>query len=337
MEQPDEATVCPVDKHPLEPVTAPPAPGSVQPQSQPPPLTPGNVHGLTIFPVAVVILLHFFTCGIFSLIWLNLMHGKLPKVRSDDPSAGRAVGFCFIPFYNLYWIFFSYRRLCLRLDEQRELYGLPPSNLRGMATTACVFQVIPYVNLLLGYTIVTPIFIGQMQSSVNQLVNTSATTAPKGGLPTMKAAPGTPGWAIALVICACLIIPVTAILAAMLLPALARAKHRAQAIQCMSNLKQIGLGFKLWALDNDFTFPFNVSTAKGGTLELVARLLVCVADSSKTPASNWANLKAANVSYRVHIGKDVNQSNPQEVLVVCPIHGTVLHCDGMVELKRRAR
>jgi hypothetical protein len=98
----------------------------------PPPIpTPGSVHQLTSFPVAAVILLHYITCGIFSLIWLNLMHGKLPRVRSDDPSAGRAIGFCFIPFYNLYWIFFTYRRLCLRIDEQRNLYGLPPSNLSG--------------------------------------------------------------------------------------------------------------------------------------------------------------------------------------------------------------
>ena len=142
--------------------------------------TPENVHHLTSFPVAAVILLHYFTCGIFSLVWLNLMHGKLPRVRSDDPSAGKAVGFCFIPFFNLYWIFFTYRRLCLRIDEQRALYGLPPSNLRGMATTACIFQLIPYINALIGYTIITPIFIGLMQSSVNQLVKQTSATRTEG-------------------------------------------------------------------------------------------------------------------------------------------------------------
>lgn len=62
-------------------------------------------HQLTQFSVLAVLLLHFLTCGVFSFIWLNLMHGRLPKVRKDDPSAAMAIGFCFIPFYNLYWIF----------------------------------------------------------------------------------------------------------------------------------------------------------------------------------------------------------------------------------------
>ena len=86
-------------------------------------------HSLATFPVVAIILLHYMTCGIFSLVWLNLMHGKLPRVRSDDPSAGKAIGFCFIPFYNLYWIFFTYRRLCLRIDEQQNLNGVEPNAL----------------------------------------------------------------------------------------------------------------------------------------------------------------------------------------------------------------
>src|ERR1035441_2146040 len=131
--------------------------------------------------------------------------------------------------------------------HSQNLYGLPPSNLSGMATTSCIFQLIPYINALIGYTIITPIFIGQMQSSVNQLVTTSATTAQRATLPTLPSAPGMPGWAIALVVCSILLIP--AILAAMLLPALARAKYRAQEISCMNNMKQIGLSFRTWAID----------------------------------------------------------------------------------------
>jgi hypothetical protein len=320
--------------------------------------TPANVHHLTSFPVAAVILLHYATCGIFSLIWLNLMHGKLPRVRSDDPSAGKAIGFCFIPFYNLYWIFFTYRRLCLRIDEQRDLYGLPPSSLRGMATTACIFQIIPYVNLI-GYTIVSPIFIGQMQSSVNQLVNTSATTAPRATLPTLKTAPGMPGWAVALLVCACLLVP--AILAAMLLPALARAKSRAQRIACTNNMKQIGLAIRTWAIDNDGKFPFNVSTNKGGTLELclpgsdgfdrnaafhfqvmsnelsTPKILVCPADTRKQPALGFESFQPSNVSYQLCSGTNINEANPQAVLAVCPIHNNVLQCDGSVQGFSKAR
>ena len=320
----------------------------------PPPMgSPANTHQLTNFPVVAVILLHYLTCGIFSLVWLNLMHGKLPRVRSDDPSAGKAVGFCFIPFFNLYWIFFTYRRLCLRIDEQRELYGLPPGNLRGMATTNCIFQVIPYINGLIGYTIITPIFIGLVQSSVNQLVNQSATTAPRTTLPTQPATSGMPGWAIALVVCGCLFVP--AILAALLLPALAAAKHKAQIINSESNLKQIGLAFRIWEQDNNDQYPFNVSQAQGGVKELcetdsdgfeknpaavfmvmsnelfTPRILVCANDPDKKAATDFSSLTANNISYELRSGTNVNDANPDEVLAVDPINGIVLHCDGSVQ------
>ncbi|SPE50066.1 membrane hypothetical protein [Verrucomicrobia bacterium] len=50
---------------------------------------------------------------------------------------------------------------------------------------------------------------------------------------------------------------VLAILAAMMLPALSRAKARAQRISAVNNLKQIGLAAKTWALDNGAQMPPN--------------------------------------------------------------------------------
>jgi prepilin-type N-terminal cleavage/methylation domain-containing protein/prepilin-type processing-associated H-X9-DG protein len=51
------------------------------------------------------------------------------------------------------------------------------------------------------------------------------------------------------------VIAIIAILAAMLLPALASAKAKAQRIQCMNQMRQIGLGFPMFASDNGDMLP----------------------------------------------------------------------------------
>jgi hypothetical protein len=51
------------------------------------------------------------------------------------------------------------------------------------------------------------------------------------------------------------VIAITAILASMLMPALARAKQKAHMTKCINNLRQIGIGTKLYVEDNSDTFP----------------------------------------------------------------------------------
>jgi hypothetical protein len=149
------------------------------------------------------------------------------------------------------------------------------------------------------------------------------------------------------------------ILPAMLLPALSRAKGRAQSINCANNMKQIGLAFRTWAIDNNGNFPFNVSTNSGGTLELCLRgsdgfdrnaafhfrvmsnelstpkILVCPADSKRQSAMEFLSLDPANMSYQLRSGPEVSETHPEEVLAVCPIHNNVLRCDGSVQRERK--
>src|SRR3954470_10605451 len=60
------------------------------------------------------------------------------------------------------------------------------------------------------------------------------------------------------------------VLGLMLVLYFGRWHRRAARINCISNLKQIGVGFRLFANDNDGLLPEKVSQTNGGTLEIAA-------------------------------------------------------------------
>jgi prepilin-type N-terminal cleavage/methylation domain-containing protein len=99
------------------------------------------------------------------------------------------------------------------------------------------------------------------------------------------------------------VIAIIAILASLLLPALAKAKSRGHRTACMSNQKQISLGFRLWSYDNESRYPWQVATSEGGTRTLTEawkhfavisneivtpRVLHCASDGDKKVAENFS-------------------------------------------------
>jgi len=67
------------------------------------------------------------------------------------------------------------------------------------------------------------------------------------------------------------VIAIIAILASMLLPALSRAKIKAQGVQCVSNLKQIGMAHFMYVNDSGRTMPYQ---GPGDTYDLWMKKLV---------------------------------------------------------------
>jgi prepilin-type N-terminal cleavage/methylation domain-containing protein len=96
------------------------------------------------------------------------------------------------------------------------------------------------------------------------------------------------------------VIAIIAILAAMLLPALAAAKRKAQKINCVNNLKQVGLAFRIWEGDNNDKFPSAVASINGGAMEFVKSAIQTAIDTPNVPYvfSVMSNeLSTAKVTY----------------------------------------
>jgi hypothetical protein len=103
-------------------------------------------------------------------------------------------------------------------------------------------------------------------------------------------------------------------------------------IMCVSNLKQIGVAYRIWADNHNDKYPMQVSVTNGGVTELIVtgnvaacfqvmsnelinapKLLICPTDTNRIVATSFKNgLNNSNVSY--FVGLDADQTNPQMLL-----------------------
>lgn len=85
------------------------------------------------------------------------------------------------------------------------------------------------------------------------------------------------------------VIAIIAILAAMLLPALAKAKERAKRIQCVSNLKQVGIAIQMYVGENNSTFPL-LKWAANGNIWFPGEMASFTAPNESSLDVGWENL-----------------------------------------------
>jgi type II secretory pathway pseudopilin PulG len=129
------------------------------------------------------------------------------------------------------------------------------------------------------------------------------------------------------------VVAVLLILLAVLLPTLLQnpRSRKAPKINCMNNLKQIGLGYRIWEGDNGNIYPMGVSVTNGGSFEMVTtgnviqsflvmsnelstpKILYCPADADRAWVASFSGISNSNISYLV--GADTtNELNPQMIL-----------------------
>ncbi|HZV35434.1 MAG TPA: DUF4190 domain-containing protein [Verrucomicrobiae bacterium] len=127
-----------------------------------------------------------------------------------------------------------------------------------------------------------------------------------------------------------------AFMAGLLLPALSRAKQKAELIRCFNNMKQIGRAARMWADNNNNTLPQNLLQLSNELAN--PNTLICPMDTRHhlQPPGSLPIWDPNNITYElVTPGLSLSNVDSKVVIVRCPIHGTELWKDGSVHAVRQ--
>jgi hypothetical protein len=118
-------------------------------------LTPEQVeeykqNQLTSFSPGLAVFLAIITLGIFPIIYYGLKNDHMPRVKEEDPSVGKFIGFMFIPYFNIYWQIVAWARLVDRINFQLRLRGKPIPYSRTRANWAPPLVLLFGVGYIIG-------------------------------------------------------------------------------------------------------------------------------------------------------------------------------------------
>lgn len=124
------------------------------------------------------------------------------------------------------------------------------------------------------------------------------------------------------------VLAVLTVLAIIFLPT-PHGEARAPRIQCVNNLKQVGLAYRVWEGDHGDKYPMFESVTNGGSMEFITgtnawrhfqvmsnelstpKVLICPADD-RSGATNFTWLNNSNLSF--FVGIDATETNPAAML-----------------------
>lgn len=119
-----------------------------------------------------------------------------------------------------------------------------------------------------------------------------------------------------------IVIVTVALFVGWFMPSMARHTSYPIRMHCVNNLRQVGVGFRIYSSDHEEEFPWHVSTNKGGSMEFVntrdvfrhflvasnelssPKILFCPEDQRRSRVDTFDKLSNSNLSYFVGLDAD---------------------------------